>query len=168
MTRTFTFPIVVTVLLGLSSLAFAQDAPSESDYVVRINRLETQIRQLSGQVEELQFANKRLEESLKKFEQDVEMRFQDVKGQPALSQKSGAAESSSAPLNLAATSKTGAAATQTTGTLAAQAANAKQSPAQPAKPADAKSALAEARAAFAAGNFDEAAQSARDLIQTAL
>lgn len=67
MTRFLTFPFVATVLISLSSLALAQDAPSESDYVVKINRLESQIRQLSGQVEELQFANKKLEETLKKI-----------------------------------------------------------------------------------------------------
>jgi len=167
MTRVLTFPFVVTVLISLSSLALAQDAPSESDYVVRISRLEAQIRQLSGQVEELQFANKKLEETLKKFEQDVEMRFQDMKAQPASPQKSGASEpTNSGPLNLVAPSKAGAAPSGAVGTLAAQAANAKQPPAEPAKPADAKSTLAQAKAAFTAGNFDESGRLARELIQT--
>lgn len=64
--------------------AFAQDV---SDLLVRLNRLESQVRQLSGQNEQLQFENKRLADQLAKFQKDVEFRFQDM--QPAA--KPGAA-----------------------------------------------------------------------------
>lgn len=57
--------------------AFAQDV---SDLLVRLNRLESQVRQLSGQNEQLQFENKRLSEQLAKFQKDVEFRFQDMQG----------------------------------------------------------------------------------------
>lgn len=55
--------------------AFAQDV---SDLLVRLNRLESQVRQLSGQNEQLQFENKRLTDQLTKFQKDVEFRFQDL------------------------------------------------------------------------------------------
>ena len=45
----------------LAMPAFAQDV---SDLLVRLNRLESQVRQLSGQNEQLQFENKRLSEQL--------------------------------------------------------------------------------------------------------
>lgn len=60
--------------------AFAQDV---SDLLVRLNRLESQVRQLSGQNEQLQFENKRLSEQLAKFQKDVEFRFQEQSGKPA-------------------------------------------------------------------------------------
>jgi tol-pal system protein YbgF len=59
------------------SFALAQDA---AELLVRVNRLESQLRQLSGQIEQLQFENRRLLDQLTKFQQDVEFRFQDVQG----------------------------------------------------------------------------------------
>ena len=67
--------------------AFAQDV---SDLLVRLNRLESQVRQLSGQNEQLQFENKRLTEQLAKFQKDVEFRFQDMQGsKPAAAAPAG-------------------------------------------------------------------------------
>lgn len=57
--------------------AFAQDA---ADVVVRLNRLENQVRQLSGQIEQLQFENRTLKEQVRKFQEDVEFRFQERSG----------------------------------------------------------------------------------------
>lgn len=57
--------------------ARAQDA---SELIVRLNRLEGQMRQLSGQVEQLGYENKQLKEQLRKFAEDVEFRFQEQKG----------------------------------------------------------------------------------------
>jgi len=48
--------------------------------LVRIDRLENQLRKLNGQVEQLQFQNRKLEEELKKFQEDVDFRFQDSGG----------------------------------------------------------------------------------------
>jgi tol-pal system protein YbgF len=54
--------------------AAAQDA---SELIVRLNRLEGQMRQLAGQVEQLGHENRQLKEQLRKFAEDVEFRFQD-------------------------------------------------------------------------------------------
>jgi tol-pal system protein YbgF len=62
---------------SLVAPALAQDA---AEFVVRMNRLEGQVRQLSGQVEQLQFENQRLKEQVRKFQEDVEFRFQEGKG----------------------------------------------------------------------------------------
>ncbi|HYP57108.1 MAG TPA: tol-pal system protein YbgF [Beijerinckia sp.] len=51
--------------------------------VLRIDRLENQIRQLNGQIEQMQFATRRLEDQLKKFQSDVDFRFQDQGGRGA-------------------------------------------------------------------------------------
>ena len=44
--------------------------------VVRIDRLEGQMRTLNGQLEQMQFQNRKLEEQLKKFQTDIEYRLQ--------------------------------------------------------------------------------------------
>jgi tol-pal system protein YbgF len=49
----------------------------EAGLLVRIDRLESQVRQLTGQIEQMQFTNRKLEEQLKKFQDDVEFRFQE-------------------------------------------------------------------------------------------
>lgn len=86
--RRFLLTASLTVLL--TAPAFAQDV---SDLLVRLNRLESQVRQLSGQNEQLQFENKRLSEQLAKFQKDVEFRFQDM--QPGA--KPGAAPAAAKP-----------------------------------------------------------------------
>ncbi|SFJ99867.1 tol-pal system protein YbgF [Methylocapsa palsarum] len=45
--------------------------------LVRIDRLENQMRQINGQIEQLQFGARRIEEQLRKFQEDVDFRFQD-------------------------------------------------------------------------------------------
>src|SRR5208337_2891658 len=50
--------------------------------VLRINRLEEQLRQANGRIEELENAEHRLEDQLQKFRQDVEFRFGERSGQP--------------------------------------------------------------------------------------
>lgn len=72
------FLLTTALAVSLVTPAFAQDV---SDLLVRLNRLESQVRQLSGQNEQLQFENKRLSDQLAKFQKDVEFRFQDM--QPA-------------------------------------------------------------------------------------
>lgn len=62
---------------ALAAPAAAQDA---ADAIVRINRLESQMRQLSGQIEQLQFENRQLKDQLRKFQEDVEFRFQESRG----------------------------------------------------------------------------------------
>src|ERR1700722_14808849 len=59
-------------------------APSDpgeaAGLVVRVNRLEEQLRQAYGQIEELQNAQRRLEALVQKFRQDVEFRLGDRSG----------------------------------------------------------------------------------------
>ncbi len=45
--------------------------------LVRIGRLESQMRQISGQIEQMQFETGRLAEQLKKFQEDVDFRFRE-------------------------------------------------------------------------------------------
>jgi tol-pal system protein YbgF len=49
----------------------------DTSSILRIDRLENQVRSLNGQVEQLQFQIKRLEEQMRKFQLDVDARFQD-------------------------------------------------------------------------------------------
>jgi len=61
-------------------------APGDPDngagFVVRINRLEEELRQAYGRIEELQNAQRRLEALVQKFRQDVEFRLGDRSGGP--------------------------------------------------------------------------------------
>jgi len=57
--------------------AQAQDA---AGLMVRIDRLESQLRTQNGQIEEMQFQMKRLEDQLRKFQEDVDFRFQENSG----------------------------------------------------------------------------------------
>jgi tol-pal system protein YbgF len=74
MLRRFALLIVLT---GLSAPAFAQDA---ADVIVRLTRLENQIRQMAGEIEQLQFENRQMKEQLQRFQEDVEFRFQEGRG----------------------------------------------------------------------------------------
>jgi len=49
----------------------------EAANLVRVDRLEGQVRSLNGQVEQLQFQIKRLEDQMRKFQMDVDARFQE-------------------------------------------------------------------------------------------
>lgn len=70
--------ILTGVFTGM--LAFTVHAQDASEVLLRLNRMENQMRQLSGELEQLQFENKRLQDQLLKFQQDVEFRFQDSAG----------------------------------------------------------------------------------------
>lgn len=50
-----------------------------SQSVVRIDRLETEIRSLKGQIEQLQFGQKKLEDHLQQFQKEVDFRFDENK-----------------------------------------------------------------------------------------
>ncbi len=51
--------------------------------LVKVDRLENQVRNLNGQIEQMQFQMRRLEDQLRKFQQDVDFRFQEISGKPA-------------------------------------------------------------------------------------
>lgn len=70
-------PVALFLALFAAAPSLAQDA---ADIVVRLNRLENQLRQTSGEIERLQFENRQLREQLRKFQEDVEFRFQEGGG----------------------------------------------------------------------------------------
>ncbi len=71
--------LLLPALLTAAALtpAAAQDT---SEFFLRLNRLENQVRELAGTVEKLQFENRRLQEQLQRFQEDVEFRFQESGG----------------------------------------------------------------------------------------
>ena len=56
---------------------YGQATQDPSSLLLRIDRLESQMRQMNGAIEQLQFQNRKLEDQLKKFQEDVDFRFQD-------------------------------------------------------------------------------------------
>lgn len=50
--------------------------PESSELIVRLDRLEAQLRQLTGLVEQLQFRNQQLEAQLRRMQEDTEYRMQ--------------------------------------------------------------------------------------------
>jgi len=71
------FLVFFALALAWAGPVAAQDA---ADAIVRLNRLENQMRQLSGQLEQLEYENRQLKDQLRKFQEDVEFRFQDLGG----------------------------------------------------------------------------------------
>jgi tol-pal system protein YbgF len=69
-------------LAAVSLIALAGPAPAQdaADLVVRLNRLEGQMRQMSGDIERLQFENRQLREQQRSFQEDVEFRLQERGG----------------------------------------------------------------------------------------
>lgn len=65
---------------GDQQQAQSGEAAAESDLVVRIGRLENQLRQMTGTLEQLQFRNQQLEQQLKRMQDDYEYRFQQLSG----------------------------------------------------------------------------------------
>ncbi|HEX3495925.1 MAG TPA: tol-pal system protein YbgF [Methylocella sp.] len=59
--------------------------PDSAGLLVRIGRLESQMRQINGQIEQMQFETGRLAEQLKKFQEDVDFRLREggAQGAPA-------------------------------------------------------------------------------------
>jgi tol-pal system protein YbgF len=86
LTKGFITASAAALIFSLTLPAMAQD---ETSLVLRVERLESQLRQMNGLVEQVQFENHRLEEQLKKFQQDVEFRFQESSGRPKPPQKRG-------------------------------------------------------------------------------
>jgi tol-pal system protein YbgF len=66
---------------------FGREAPpqrqaqaSAPDLIVRMDRLENQLRQLTGMIEQLQFRNQQIEQQVKRFQEDTEFRLQEQGG----------------------------------------------------------------------------------------
>lgn len=60
--------------------AYNRPPQGSGGVTVRIDRLETQIRQINGQIEQLQFETRKLSDQLRKFQEDVDFRFQESGG----------------------------------------------------------------------------------------
>jgi tol-pal system protein YbgF len=73
--------ILATMAMAALSLAHPAKAQDAAEMVVRLSRMETQMRQMSGQIEQLQFENRRLTEQLRKFQEDTEFRLSGQKPQ---------------------------------------------------------------------------------------
>jgi len=81
---------IKTLLLALVMLAGAalpasaqlfggrEASGDTAELLLRIDRLENQIRTMNGRMEEMQFQVRRSEEMLRKFQQDVDFRFQEM------------------------------------------------------------------------------------------
>ena len=92
-----TFVLLAIATAALPAPAAAQDA---ADFVVRLNRLENQVRQMSGHIEQLQFENRQLKDQLRKFEEDMEFRFQEprrARAAPRRPRRRGSAASVASP-----------------------------------------------------------------------
>src|SRR5215470_18344307 len=70
--------ITASCFLASPTIAFAQAGTAE--LLVRIDRLENQIRLLTGQLEQMQYRNQQLEAALKRLQDDNEFRFQELAG----------------------------------------------------------------------------------------
>jgi len=82
MMRTMLNRIVLAAVACACCILARPDAASAQagapDLLVRIDRLENQIRQLTGQVEQMQYRNQQLETELKRIQDDYEFRFQEL------------------------------------------------------------------------------------------
>ena len=63
MARILSYALVL-VIAGASAVVPARAQMTESELVMRLNRLENQVRQLTGQIEQLQYRNQQLEQQL--------------------------------------------------------------------------------------------------------
>ena len=162
--------LAVSLFMGTMTSPYAQEDQTDSDYVVRITKLESTIRQLSGQVEELQFNTKRLEDQIKQLQQSGGGGLP-AQATPQVAPKTTATptatESGNGPLDLMSAGKGATPSAAPSGTLAAQAAAAKAAPTEPpAAPKDAKSDLVAAKVQFRGGDFAGAANALRQFLQT--
>lgn len=95
MKRLFSMTPIHAALVALAALSAAappaaaqffggrSDQPQQDNtagLLLRIDRLENQVRSLNGQLEQMQFQLRRSEEQMRKFQQDVEFRFQEQQG----------------------------------------------------------------------------------------
>jgi tol-pal system protein YbgF len=70
--------VAVASLCVLMSLTAAFAQVGSAELLVRIDRLENQVRQLTGQLEQMQYRNQQLEAELKRLQDDNEFRFQEL------------------------------------------------------------------------------------------
>ncbi len=77
---------------------FSAQGQDNASLLLRIDRLENQLRSQTGQLEQMQFQMRKLEDQVRKFQQDVDFRFQDMSGaKPAAKTAPAPANTSPAP-----------------------------------------------------------------------
>ena len=83
---------------GGDGRVFSAQGQDNASLLLRIDRLENQLRSQTGQLEQMQFQMRKLEDQLRKFQQDVDFRFQDMSGaKPAAKTAPAPANTSPAP-----------------------------------------------------------------------
>ncbi|NVO17635.1 MAG: tol-pal system protein YbgF [Rhodoplanes sp.] len=79
--------LLLAGVIALAGVMPASAQMTESELVVRLNQIESQMRRLTGDLEQLQYRNQQLEQQLKRMGEDVEFRFQELgrggRGAPA-------------------------------------------------------------------------------------
>jgi tol-pal system protein YbgF len=82
MMRTMTSRVALAALAFMCCVVAAPKAAvaqvAASELLVRIERLENQLRQVTGQLEQMQYRNQQLEAALKRMQDDYEYRFQEL------------------------------------------------------------------------------------------
>lgn len=66
---------------GPGDMPYSRQEPDSANLLIRVDRLENQLRQINGEIEQLQFEIRRLTTQLEKFQQDVDFRFQENGGE---------------------------------------------------------------------------------------
>ncbi len=86
---------VFTLPHSASAQLFGRQEPAgdTAELLLRVDRLENQIRNLNGQLEQMQFQLRRSEEQLKKFQADVDFRLQELQPKGGARPASGGAAS---------------------------------------------------------------------------
>jgi TolA-binding protein len=78
MNRFLSLPLAATVLtVLLTGSVLAQDA---AEMQLRIDRLESLVRQQNGLLEQVQNQNRRLEDQVKRMQSDIDFRFKEIEG----------------------------------------------------------------------------------------
>jgi tol-pal system protein YbgF len=75
--KSLLFAGVAALSLSAATPARAQDA---AELLLRIDRLESLVRQLNGQVEQAQQQNRQLQEQVRRFQNDTDFRFKELEG----------------------------------------------------------------------------------------
>jgi tol-pal system protein YbgF len=90
------FAFIVAVIAAFAA-APTHAQMSATDAVVRLEQMESQIRQLTGQIEQLQYQNQQLVQQLKRMQDDNEFRFQELGARSGVPAGSPARQTPPAP-----------------------------------------------------------------------
>ncbi len=94
--RALSVAFALTLLPAFAVPSWAQGVDA-AGLLLRVDRLENQIRNLNGQIEQMQFQMRKLEEQLRKHQQDVDFRFDELKQKPGAKPAPATAPSQTPP-----------------------------------------------------------------------